>query len=407
MSMTDPPDAPAGFPPEAAGQTDQTPPPVERSLTNPEPRPPLPAALAAQKSKMRKNILSYDGRAGKVFGIMLINMFLSFLTLGIYSFWGKTRLRRYLVSSMAINGKERFEYTGTPKELLVGWLKAMVVFAPVLAAFIWADVVKNNLVYCIAGFAFYVLFFAGTYLALRYRLSRTKWRGIRFGLAGNTVDYLKICLKRLFFNIVTLGYGVAKSDIEKWTYMANNMYFGKTKFKYRGDYKKLTWINMITMWLPLVPIVSLALMIGTLSPQADAGLPEESAAASTTKMAFLVILLIVAAISGVFGRLWYRAALRAERFAGLALEGIRFKSTATGKDYLKLKMMNLLILVITIGYGFAIVLNRNMKFECRHVIIGGDLDALISAQADPNRKSDIGDSLAPDLDLGAALAIGI
>ena len=364
------------------------------------------------KAKKKRNVLSYDGKAGKLFGLTMINVFLSFLTLGIYSFWGKTRIRRYLISSMMINGKERFEYTGTAKEMLVGWCKAMVVFAPVLVVLVWSSKDDEHpFIYLMSIAALYVLIYAGTYLALRYRLSRTRWRGIRFGLAGSAMTYLKICLKRLFFNIVTAGYGIAKSDIEKWTYMASEMHFGRLKFKYRGDYKKLTWINMVTLWMPLIPIVSLSILIGAVNE-----MPEPDAAATTatnvaaddgTKLAFLVVLILIFTLCGVLGRLWYRAALRAEKFAGLNLEGIRFKSTATGKDYLKLKLMNLLIMIGTLGYGFAIVMNRNMNFECRHIIIGGDLDLLLAAQAEANAKSDVGDALAPDLDLGAALAIGI
>lgn len=361
------------------------------------------------KTKKKRNILGYDGKAGKLFGLTMINVFLSFLTLGIYSFWGKTRIRRYLISSMMINGKERFEYTGTAKELLVGWCKAMVVFGPVLVVLIWSGKDEEHpFIYLLSLAAFYILFYAGIYLALRYRLSRTKWRGIRFGLAGSAMTYLKICVKRLFFNVVTLGYGIAKSDIEKWTYMAGEMRFGRLKFKYRGDYKKLTWINMITLWLPLIPIASLATLLGALSePGAGGETPVPPVEPDATKLAFIVILMVIFVIIGVLGRLWYRAALRAEKFNGLSLEGIRFKSTATGKDYLKLKLMNLLIMIGTLGYGFAIVISRNMAFECKHTIIGGDLDLLMAAQAEANSKSDVGDALAPDLDLGAALAIGI
>lgn len=64
-------------------------------------------------------------------------------------------------------------------------------------------------------------------------------------------------------------------------------------------------------------------------------------------------------------------------------------------------------MILTLGWGFAIVKNRNMRFEATTIIVGGDLDQLIAEQSDPNTKSDIGDALAPDLDLGAAISIGI
>ncbi len=45
----------------------------------------------------------------------------------MYYCWAKTRVRRYLFSETAFEG-DRFAYHGTGKELLLGFLKAFVVF---------------------------------------------------------------------------------------------------------------------------------------------------------------------------------------------------------------------------------------------------------------------------------------
>ena len=55
----------------------------------------------------------------------MVNLLLTIVTLGIYRFWAKTRIRRYLWSQTEFLG-DRFEYTGTGKELLIGFL---IVFA--------------------------------------------------------------------------------------------------------------------------------------------------------------------------------------------------------------------------------------------------------------------------------------
>jgi uncharacterized membrane protein YjgN (DUF898 family) len=74
-------------------------------------------------------------RAGAVFGdnvplfrLALINGLLSLITLGIYRFWGKTKIRKYLWSSAEIDG-DRFEYIGTGREKFLGFLVALVVLA--------------------------------------------------------------------------------------------------------------------------------------------------------------------------------------------------------------------------------------------------------------------------------------
>lgn len=51
----------------------------------------------------------------------------SIFTLGIYSFWGRTEIRRYLWSNIRFAG-QNFDYHGTGKELFFGWLKLIALF---------------------------------------------------------------------------------------------------------------------------------------------------------------------------------------------------------------------------------------------------------------------------------------
>src|SRR5471032_566662 len=56
------------------------------------------------------------------------------VTLGIYRFWLATDVRRYLWANTEIAG-ETLEYTGTPLELLIGFLAAVAILIPVYAGF--------------------------------------------------------------------------------------------------------------------------------------------------------------------------------------------------------------------------------------------------------------------------------
>jgi uncharacterized membrane protein YjgN (DUF898 family) len=71
--------------------------------------------------------IHFHGRGGSLFGIQIVNLFLSLITLGVYSFWGRVKVRSYLASQTEFAG-DRFAYHGTGKELFVGWLKALVLF---------------------------------------------------------------------------------------------------------------------------------------------------------------------------------------------------------------------------------------------------------------------------------------
>ena len=69
--------------------------------------------------------LHYDGRLGELYSIFLTNILFTILTLGIYQFWAITRYRRYFWSRTQFQG-ERFEYTGTGRQLFVGFLLAVL-----------------------------------------------------------------------------------------------------------------------------------------------------------------------------------------------------------------------------------------------------------------------------------------
>ncbi len=71
--------------------------------------------------------LAFYGRGGELFGVSIVNLCLTLVTLGIYRFWARVRVLRYLWSQTAFAG-DRFAYHGTGKELLKGWLKAALIF---------------------------------------------------------------------------------------------------------------------------------------------------------------------------------------------------------------------------------------------------------------------------------------
>src|SRR6185295_18297795 len=77
-------------------------------------RPPLPPAALGR--------LSFHGTGGTLFGIHVVNVLFTVLTLGVYYFWGKTRIRRYLFGASAFE-EDRFAYHGTAQELLLGFAK--------------------------------------------------------------------------------------------------------------------------------------------------------------------------------------------------------------------------------------------------------------------------------------------
>ncbi|CAN0586808.1 unnamed protein product, partial [Ectocarpus sp. 12 AP-2014] len=72
--------------------------------------------------------IRYTGEKGPLFNLAFKTGLLTVVTLGIYRFWQKTRIRKYIWSSVNAGG-DTFEYTGTGIEKLLGFLIAVVFLA--------------------------------------------------------------------------------------------------------------------------------------------------------------------------------------------------------------------------------------------------------------------------------------
>ncbi|MDH5643397.1 MAG: DUF898 family protein, partial [Gemmatimonadota bacterium] len=69
----------------------------------------------------------FHGTGGSLFGIHLVNALLTIVTFGLYYYWAKVRVRCYLFSQAEFAG-DRFAYHGNARELIIGAVKAALVF---------------------------------------------------------------------------------------------------------------------------------------------------------------------------------------------------------------------------------------------------------------------------------------
>ncbi len=84
-------------------------------------------------------------------------------------------------------------------------------------------------------------------------------------------------------------------------------------------------------------------------------------------------------------------------------EKINFTSTASGGDFFGLVMVNLLILIFTLGLGYAWVATRTMKFIFGHVALDGNFNLDTLMQTEENYKDATGEDLSDFLDLNAVM----
>src|SRR3954471_4846708 len=149
---------------------------------------------AARSSAAETRKFSFHGEGGSLFGIHIVNLFLTIITLGIYHFWGKVKVRKYVWGQVEFEG-DRLAYHGTAGEIIRGWLKAVAIFGiPYLLLRMGPQWLGLGLLMTVTGAALAtILLLIFIPIAVvgsrRYRLSRTSWRSIRFSFTGRPAEY--------------------------------------------------------------------------------------------------------------------------------------------------------------------------------------------------------------------------
>jgi uncharacterized membrane protein YjgN (DUF898 family) len=267
----------------------------------------------------------YIGTKSEIFNLGLKNGLLTIVTLGIYRFWAKTRMRRHIWSSTQVRG-EGFEYTGTGMEKFQGFLIAMVVLAVYLAVvnlilfalgleFVseptsQAEIIAQIVLIYANFFALLPLIYFAQYRSMRYKLSRTRFRGIRFGMQSAAGGYVWRALLLTLVTAISLGTLWPLMSFRLDKYMTDRAYYGDGRFEQSGK-----WTALYRFMLPFgVGIVLFGL--GSFVANATGG------------GGFSALLLIAGGLSFYFGLIYYQVRTSAYLTSNRVLDGkIGFNST--------------------------------------------------------------------------------
>jgi uncharacterized membrane protein YjgN (DUF898 family) len=297
--------------------------------------------------------LTFHGSGGTLFGIYVVNILLTIVTLGLYRFWGKVKVRRFMLSQTAFEG-DRFAYHGTGKELLLGFVKALLFVGLPITAMNTAARLSGDLKILIASHVVtYALVFTFIPIAMvgarRYRMSRISWRGIRFSFRGRAWTYVKIFMLATLLNALTFTLYYPFFEVRQQAFMVSNSYFGRRPFRFDGRGRDLLGIHVVALLL-LVPTLGMYLF-------------------------------------------WYHAKKTRYIWNHTSFETARFRSTMTGGALLVQSLVNLLLLIVSLGLAWPWVTIRRTRFEFSCLSVEGPLD-LAGIVQEPQLATATGDALS-------------
>lgn len=307
--------------------------------------------------------LTFHGQGGKLFGIYIINLILTVITLGLYYPWAKAAVLRYIYQETELEGS-RFSFLGTGREMFLGFIKAIGIFILLYGMVLWAMLSGNIAIMSMAYLVFIVALMLLVPIAihgsLRYRLSRTTWRGIHFGYRGELKALLSEFVVGGFLTVITLGIYSPWFVMKLRRYIFENVRFGNIEFSYHGDGLEYFLLNLKGYLLTLITL-------------------------------------------GIYS-FWYFKDLFAYFVDNMEMQQgtttIKFRSTATAGDYFSLLVGNVLIVLFTLGLATPWATVRTIHFVLSNIVLEGALDTNAIYQTEGDYKDATGEDISDMMDIG-------
>ena len=353
------------------------------------------------RERVPGDAVRFDGSWTEFAPIAFTNLLLIIVTLGIYRFWATVRERRYLWDRTSFID-DRLEWAGTGKELFIGFLLAMLVivvpyFAAAFAAralFLHGQIVAGSVLSAVIVLYIFALVGLARYRALRYRLTRTFWRGIRGGSDDPGFGYMLSYVWKTVTGIVPLGLLVPWSLVSLYNERWNRLSFGPLPFRANGEVRGLMGRFLLCY---LAPFAMIAMVGVATMPQVFAiqrGQEPNSLAVLSIVLGMLAGYFVFGLVLMAFYAKYFRQVIGAT-----ALGELEFHFSARTWDWIKLLLGDAALVLFTLGLGFVFINYRHWKFYVTHMGASGTIDPEDLTQS-TTRDLRTGEGLLEAFDMG-------
>ncbi|MEY4893459.1 MAG: hypothetical protein RL751_269 [Bacteroidota bacterium] len=294
--------------------------------------------------------LEFKGQGAEFFGILIVNWILTAVTLGFYYPWARVKQLQYMYSHTTLNN-ESFHFSGTGAELFKGFIKLVGFYILLMIiAFIMIQIHPILALLTVYLVVFAIVPFV-LHSSLRYHMSRTSYRGIRFGYRGDRKELTLQFFKDAFLTIITFGIYGSWLAMNLRSYTHRHFRYGNVSFSNEAKGADYFILNLK----------------GTL---------------------------LTAITFGIYA-FWWQKDIFNYYIDNMKLEQgehkVQFSSSATGGAFFKLLFVNVLLLIFTLGIAAAWIEMRTMRFIFSHIHLSGDIDLSAISQTEEEYKDALGE----------------
>jgi uncharacterized membrane protein YjgN (DUF898 family) len=307
---------------------------------------------------------AFTGRGSDYFAIEIVNLLLTVVTLGLYYPWAKAKSLQYLYRKTELAGSP-FVFHGTGKEMFIGFIKVVALLAALYAFMVYAVVTENIgmilMAYAVFIIGFLMLVPVALHGMMRYRTSRTSWRGIHLGYRGELSEMYKAYIGGFLLTILTFGIYGPWFVVKLRKLLIENVRFGNVRLRYTGDGGDLLLIHIKGYFLS---IFTMGIYFFWYMKEL---------------LQFYVNNIVVLQEDGTYSRLHCQV---------------------SGWDILKLTVGNFFIVVFTLGLGIPLTTTRTMSLILNNTSMYGHFDADALVQTEESYDSAMYESMTDMMDIG-------
>lgn len=347
------------------------------------------AALAPQQ-------LRFTGSGGSYFGIWIVNLLLSILTLGIYSAWAKVRRLQYFYRHTELAGAT-FDFHGNAISILIGRIIALVL----LAAYSYGTRFPSKLTLIIVA----LILLALPWLlrnSFRFRLYNSSWRGLRFSFHGSVGGAYRVFVLNVFLMVITFYLMAPFFHQRLKAYQHGNARYGRTPFSFHASAGSFYLLYFKLFGLMLLMGAGVAIFGGSAFEQM-AHASKETPPDPDTMQAFTVVFSIAVGFFVLFVGPWFQTRLSNLIWSSTRLGEHRFQCNQSALGLMWIGLSNVVLMVLTLGlfYPWAMVRLARFQVESVRMLPASDLQEFQAGAADPSNA--IGEEAASVFDFDIAL----
>jgi uncharacterized membrane protein YjgN (DUF898 family) len=357
---------------------------IESTTQTPSVRPPEP--------------FSFTGKGGEYFGIWIVNLLLTIVTLGIYSAWAKVRRLQYFYRHTQLSGSS-FDFHGSPIKILIGRVIALVMF-----------VCYNLSVRLQSRLTLVILLIVALVMpwllrnSFRFRLYNTSWRGTRFHFRGGVAGSYRVFLLNGFLTLITFYVMAPFMHQRLKAYQHDNSYLGRTQFSFhaRAGQFYLIYLLLLAALVAFVVLLGVAGVGGALSTmvhmQRQGGRIDPGLVLRTMLILYGAFILMAVSIGPTF-----RALITNLIWNNTRLGEHRIECNLSPLILIWISVSNLVLIVLTLGLFMPWAAVRLVRYEIESMRLVPASDLQEFEAAEPESLGAVGEETATVFDFDISL----